>query len=65
MDKKQIGERLRQLRGAKSREEVGFALGITAQAIANYESGMRVPTDELKLKIASFFGCTVQEIFFD
>ena len=32
-----VGERLRALRGEKSREEVAMAIGVTAQAICNYE----------------------------
>ena len=65
MRKQIIGERLRALRGDMSREEVALMLGVTAQAVYNYETGVRVPTDELKTKIAEFFGKTVQEIFFD
>ena len=60
-----IGERLRTLRGNLSREDIALKLGVTAQAIYNYETGVRVPTDELKTKIAEIFGKTVQEIFFD
>lgn len=65
MEKGKIGERLRALRGDRSREEVGAAIGITSQAVFNYETGARIPTDDIKRKIAAFFGCTVQEIFFD
>lgn len=65
MEKEKIGERLRELRGEMSREELGTALGITPQAILNYEFGYRVPTDDMKVKIAEFFHKTVQEIFFD
>ena len=65
MRKQVIGERLKTLRGEMSREEVAVKLGVTAQAVYNYEAGVRVPTDELKSKIAAIFGKTVQEIFFD
>jgi len=65
VEKSKIGERLRVLRGDRSREEVGAAIGTTSQAVFNYETGARVPTDDIKRKIAAFFGCTVQEIFFD
>ena len=65
MRKQVIGERLKALRGEMSREEVAVKLGVTAQAVYNYEIGVRVPTDDRKSKIASIFGKTVQEIFFD
>ena len=65
MQNDKIGERLRMLRGDRSREQVAVAIGVTAQAVFNYENGTRIPTDDLKMKIAKVFGCTVQEIFFD
>ena len=64
-DRNKVGERLRELRGEKSREEVAIAIGVTAQAISNYEIGIRTPSDDIKCKLADFFGKTVQEIFFD
>lgn len=65
MNRAKIAEKLRALRGNKSREEVAIACNVTAQAIAMYETGARVPSDTVKLKLAEFYGCTVQEIFFD
>ena len=63
--KAEVGVRLRKLRGDRSREEVAMAVGVTAQAISNYEIGIRTPSDDIKCKLANFFGKTVQEIFFD
>lgn len=65
MDGMKIGERLRALRGDQPREAVALAIGVTAQAVANYETGARIPTDEIKLRLAEFFDKTVQEIFYD
>lgn len=65
MMKLQVGDRLRQLRGDMSQAELARALGVTRQAVSNYEAEMRVPPDALKIKIAHYFGKTVQEIFFD
>ncbi len=64
MDKKKIAEKLRALRGTKSREEVAFNCGITAAAITNYETALRIPSDDVKIKLARFFGKSVQEIFY-
>lgn len=60
-----ISRRLRELRGNTPREAVALAVGVTAQAIANYETGIRVPTDEIKIKLAEYYNTTVQELFFE
>lgn len=59
-----IAKRLVELRGDKSREEVAKAIGVSKSAIAMYETGERIPRDPIKLKIADYYGKTVQEIFF-
>lgn len=58
------GEMLRQLRGEQTQVEVATAIGITKSSWAMYERGERVPRDEVKRRIAAYFGKTVQEIFF-
>lgn len=55
---------LRQLRGSKTQKEIANLLGLTKSAWAMYESGKRVPRDEIKIRIADYFGKSVQEIFF-
>ena len=52
------------LRGKRTRAEIAQALGITKSAIAMYERGERIPRDDIKKKIALFYGKTVDEIFF-
>lgn len=64
MNSKLIAEKLRELRGEKSRKEVAETLGITTSALAMYECGERIPKDEIKIKIANFYKKTVGEIFF-
>jgi DNA-binding XRE family transcriptional regulator len=64
VDKKAIGERLRTLRGTKSREEIAMAVRVTANAIWMYEAGQRCPNDETKILLANYFGKTVQDIFY-
>lgn len=58
------GEMLRQLRGEQTQVEVATAIGITKSSWAMYERGERIPRDEVKRRIAAYFGKTVQEIFF-
>jgi len=65
MNKQIIGQRLIKLRGDKSRKKVSGELGISESALRMYETGQRIPRDEIKLKIADYYGLSVQEIFFD
>lgn len=60
-----VAERLVQARGDKRRDEVASAVGISLSAISMYENGERMPRDEIKVRLADYFGCTVQELFFN
>ena len=60
-----IAKRLVQLRGEKPRKEVASDLGISVSALSMYENGCRMPRDEIKMKIAAYYGKTVEELFFD
>ena len=64
MDRTKISKNLIALRGEKSREEVAFSIGISASALSMYETGQRIPRDEIKLKLAEYYGVDVQSIFF-
>ena len=64
MDKKQIGLRLKDLRGDKTLKEVAVAVGISTSALGMYEIGQRVPCDPIKIALAKYFGTTVDAIFF-
>ena len=63
-DRKIIGERLRNLRGSSTIAEVSQACGISASALSMYESGERIPRDEIKIKLARFFKVKVEDIFY-
>ena len=65
MNKELIAERLRNLRGKRDREDVAEMLGISVSALQMYETARRIPRDNIKVKLAKFYGVTVQEIFFD
>ena len=65
MNKKDVGKRLVALRGEKTQKEVASDLKISISAIAMYEQGKRIPRDEIKIRIASYYGKSVQEIFFN
>lgn len=63
---KSIGEKLTTLRNERNltQKELGIEVGVSTASIAMYELNERVPRDEIKKRIATFFGKTVQEIFF-
>ncbi len=63
-DAKANGNRLRNLRGDKTLEEVAKATNISLSALAMYERGERNPRDEVKLAFAAYYGVPVADIFF-
>lgn len=65
MDIDRIKKRLVELRGEKSQAQVAKDLGISDSAISAYEQGDRIPRDEVKIRIANYYGVTVESIFFD
>ncbi|MBP3972714.1 helix-turn-helix transcriptional regulator [Bacillus sp. WL1] len=65
MNYERIAENLINLRNGRSREEVAKAVGISISTLQMYENGQRIPRDNIKIKLANFYGVTVQKIFFD
>lgn len=61
---KEIGKRLRILRGEISRKDVADAVGVAVSTYSMYEIGERVPRDETKKKIAEYYKESVESIFF-
>lgn len=59
-----IGAKLRELRGPKTQKEVAHGCMITKSAWAMYEKDRRIPRDEVKVRIANYFGVSVGSIFF-
>lgn len=64
--KKTAGQILRELRAKinKSLEEVAEDIGISYQSMQAYESDTRNPRDQVKIKLANYYGTTVAAIFF-
>lgn len=65
MNTEKIAENLKALRGNLTREHVANELGISVSALAMYESGQRIPRDEIKQKIAKFYKKDIDFIFFN
>jgi DNA-binding XRE family transcriptional regulator len=63
-DTDSMAKKLVELRGKRSQREVAEALGISVSALAMYETGERVPRDQVKVKIANYFKKPIHTIFF-
>lgn len=63
-DRTVVGERLKTLRGSRTQTEVAKALGVTPMAVSQWENGIRMPNDDMKVKIADYYKKTVMTIFF-
>ena len=64
LDRKRIAEKLVELRGEKTQVEVAENVGISLSALAMYETGNRIPRDEIKIRLANYYGTTVESLFF-
>lgn len=64
VDSKVIGARLRNLRGKKKAEEVSKAVGISNSALCMYERGERIPRDEVKVRLAQYYGQSIEALFY-
>ena len=64
MNRELVAEKLIAARGTRPREEVAVACGISVSAVAMYEQGMRVPKDDIKIRLANYYGTTVEALFY-
>ena len=64
MDKKIIGAKLKELRGERTLSEVSKSVGISTSALGMYETGRRIPQDEVKIALAEYFNTTVDALFY-
>lgn len=64
IDTKEIGARLRDLRGERSQQMIADLLGVSAMSVSKWERGENMPGDGLKVAISELYGKTVQDIFF-
>lgn len=66
VNSKKIGEMLTALRIKKGKTlaEVATDLDITPSALSNYENGIRIPRDSIKIRIANYYNKSVATIFF-
>lgn len=62
---KEIGNKLKELRGNKSMTEVSQQTGISEKSLYAYENGTRIPSDEKKFILANYFNTTIEFLFFE
>lgn len=58
-----MNKKLIELRGNRSQEEVAKALGISISALSMYEQGNRIPRDEIKIRMASYYNISLDALF--
>lgn len=61
-----IGAKIKELREGLSisRESFCETVGISLSALSMYETGQRIPRDEIKLKIARQLNTSIEALFF-
>ena len=66
MNAKEIGKRICDLRKSykMTKRYMAQALGISYNSVCSYEYGVRIPSDEVKIKIANLFSVSVESIFY-
>lgn len=66
MNRESMARNLVSLRKKKgeTQEVVASNLNISSSSLAQYETGQKVPRDDVKIRIASYYETTVQDIFF-
>ena len=58
------GAKMRELRGGRPAKVVAEELGISESALLMYERGDRNPRDDIKVRIARYYGVGVGDIFY-
>lgn len=67
MEKLKETNRLAELRKRKgiTQAQLGDAVGLTQSMIAYIEAGSREPSRDYKIKLAKYFGVTVEYLFYE
>ena len=61
----EIGKRIRKMRGSRPQKEVADAIGVSTMSISSYESGNRIPADPVKIRLAEYFGISLEKLFYE
>lgn len=60
----EIGKTLRSLRGIRVRTGVARELGVSYSTLCKLEDGRRNPSDDMKERIAKYYGVSEDDIFY-
>lgn len=60
-----VGKRLRRIRGVRTRSGVARETGISVTTLQGYENGTRKPKAENMVRLANYYGTSVQHLFFE
>ena len=65
MEVNKVNERIRTLRAERNwtQQELGDLLGVTAQAVSKWETGLAVPDIALLPKLSALFRCSIDSLF--
>jgi transcriptional regulator with XRE-family HTH domain len=58
MSVKEFGQKVRNMRGKMSQDEVGFKIEVSGSTVGSYERGKFYPTGDVIIKICELFGCS-------
>lgn len=47
-----------------SQQAIAEVVGVRQSTLSYYERGVRTPSDKVKIKLANFYGKSIQELFF-
>lgn len=59
----EAGQKMRELRGIRTRSGVARHLGLAYTTLQSYEDGKREPPDSVKKQLADYYGVPMSEIF--
>lgn len=59
------GERLRKIRGIRTRVGAAKEIGISCASLQAYEEGWRNPSPKARKLIADYYGVKEEDLFFD
>lgn len=62
---KKTGQKLKNLRGNRTQDDIAKCLRISRSSYQMYENGERIPRDTVKVKLAKFYNVPVGSLFFD
>ena len=48
-----------------SQQAIAEAVGVRQSTLSYYERGVRTPSDKVKIRLANFYGKSIQELFFN